>query len=76
VAASEGSFVRDTSSQVVAFYRDLVQNLKPWVPPAPRIGQAESENEDNDTEIIPPWAEDASVDGSGTPGGAADADPI
>jgi hypothetical protein len=72
----EGSFVRDTSSQVVAFYRDLVQNLKPWVPPAPRIRQAESGNEDNDTEITPPWAEDASVDGSGTSAGAADVDPI
>jgi hypothetical protein len=34
---SEGSFVRDTSGQTIAFYRDLVQNLKAWQPPAPKI---------------------------------------
>lgn len=33
----EGSFVRETTAQAVAFYRDLVQNLKPWVASAPRI---------------------------------------
>ena len=37
----EGSFVRETSSQAVASYRDLVQNLKPWVASAPRIREAE-----------------------------------
>ena len=33
----EGSFVRETSAQAVGFYRDLVQNLKPWQAPAPKI---------------------------------------
>jgi hypothetical protein len=33
----EDSFVRETTAQAVAFYRDLVQNLKPWVASAPRI---------------------------------------
>jgi hypothetical protein len=33
----KGSFVYDTSAQLVGFYRDLVQNLKPWQAPAPKI---------------------------------------
>jgi len=33
----DGSFVRETSAQAVGFYRDLVQNLKPWQAPAPKI---------------------------------------
>jgi hypothetical protein len=33
----EGSFVRDTSTQVIEFYRDLVQDLKPWQAPAPKV---------------------------------------
>jgi hypothetical protein len=36
----EGSFVRETTAQAVAFYRDLVQNLKPWVASAPRIRES------------------------------------
>ena len=34
---SEGSFVRDTSGQTIVFYHDLVQNLKAWQAPAPKI---------------------------------------
>lgn len=34
---AEGSFVRETAAQAVAFYRDLVQNLKAWQPPAPKL---------------------------------------
>ena len=34
---AEGSFVRETSAQAVEFYRDLVQNLKPWHAPAPKL---------------------------------------
>lgn len=33
----EGSFVRETRGHVFDFYRDLVQNLKPWQPRAPRL---------------------------------------
>jgi hypothetical protein len=40
--ASRGSFVRETSAQVVAFYRDLVQNLKPWTAPAPKCEASRS----------------------------------
>ncbi len=34
---AEGSFVRDTSSQVLTFYSDLVQELKAWQAPAPKV---------------------------------------
>ena len=34
---AEGSFVRETSAQTVAFYRDIVQNLKAWQAPAPKL---------------------------------------
>jgi hypothetical protein len=33
----EGSFVRETRVQTFDFYRDLVQNLKPWQPRAPKL---------------------------------------
>jgi hypothetical protein len=33
----EGSFVRETSTQTVTFYRDIVQHLKAWRPSAPRL---------------------------------------
>jgi hypothetical protein len=34
---AEGSFVSETRAQLFAFYRDLVQNLKPWQAPAPKL---------------------------------------
>ena len=34
---AEGSFVRETSAQVISFYSELVQNLKPWQAPAPKV---------------------------------------
>jgi hypothetical protein len=34
---AEGSFVRETRTQTVSFYRDLVQNLKAWQAPAPQL---------------------------------------
>jgi hypothetical protein len=34
---ADGSFVRETRAQTVAFYRDLVQNLKAWQARAPQI---------------------------------------
>lgn len=37
----EGSFVRETRNQIVDFYGDLVQNLKPWQARAPRLREAE-----------------------------------
>jgi hypothetical protein len=34
---AEGSFVRETSAQVISFYSELVQHLKPWQAPAPKV---------------------------------------
>lgn len=34
---AEGSFVRETSSQVISFYSELIQDLKPWQAPAPKV---------------------------------------
>lgn len=34
---AEGSFVRETASQTVAFYRDIVQHLKAWQAAAPKL---------------------------------------
>lgn len=43
---AEGSFVRETRAQTVAFYSELVQNLKAWQAPAPQIrSQPPVENE-------------------------------
>jgi hypothetical protein len=33
----EGSFVRETRRQAIDFYRDIVQNLRAWQPPAPKL---------------------------------------
>jgi hypothetical protein len=33
----QGSFVRETRRQVIDFYREIVQNLKPWQAPAPKL---------------------------------------
>ncbi len=57
---SEGSFVRETSAQAVEFYRDLVQNLKPWPAPPPKLRTKPESNDGTDTEspIVPAWVGD------------------
>jgi hypothetical protein len=40
----EGSFVRTTREHVFSFYRDLVQDLKPWQARAPRLREASSDD--------------------------------
>jgi hypothetical protein len=37
---AEGSFVRETGAQVVSFYSKLVQELKAWQAPAPKVHSA------------------------------------
>lgn len=34
---AEGSFVRETRAQTFDFYRDLVQNIKPWQARPPKL---------------------------------------
>lgn len=55
---AEGSFVRETSAQAVAFYRDLVQNLKPWTAPAPKLRSEPEAVETATVElaVVPAWA--------------------
>jgi len=36
----QGSFVRETRRQVIDFYREIVQNLKPWQPKAPKLPES------------------------------------
>ena len=38
-----GSFVSETQRQTVDFYRSVVQHLRPWRPPAPRLAAEEAE---------------------------------
>lgn len=38
-----GSFVEDTRRQAVSFYREIVQDLKPWRAPAPKLPEEPSE---------------------------------
>jgi hypothetical protein len=41
----EGSFVSDTRDQTVAFYRDVVQNLKPWQRRPPKLREQATPDE-------------------------------
>jgi hypothetical protein len=60
----DGSFVHDTSAQTVAFYRDLVQNLKSWQPRAPKILSTDPkpglEAESDERPIEPAWTGESS----------------
>jgi len=39
----QGSFVRETRRQVIDFYREIVQNIKPWQAKAPKLPEAPDE---------------------------------
>jgi hypothetical protein len=64
---TEGSFVRETRAQVVTFYRELVQDLKPWQARPPQI-RSETETPKSATssppDALPLMSHD--VDGAGT----------
>jgi hypothetical protein len=58
---TEGSFVRETSAQTVTFYRDIVQNLKGWYAPAPKLHTepaAPSDSPAAEQVMLPAWASD------------------
>ncbi|MGH8300189.1 MAG: hypothetical protein ACRET5_01830 [Steroidobacteraceae bacterium] len=59
---AEGSFVRETGSQTVTFYRDIVQNLKAWQAAAPKL-HIEPDAPDSadavETVLVPAWGADA-----------------
>jgi hypothetical protein len=50
----EGSFVRETRRQAIDFYRDLVQDLKPWQASAPKLPPEEQEQPEA---VTPPQPE-------------------
>jgi hypothetical protein len=56
----EGSFVRETAAQTVGFYRDIVQNLKAWQAPAPklRIDPETGSTDGPSGPLPPPWEEE------------------
>jgi hypothetical protein len=59
---AEGSFVRETSAQTVAFYHDIVQNLKGWHAPAPKLHTepeaASADSQAPDQVVTPGWVGD------------------
>jgi hypothetical protein len=65
----EGSFVRETSAQAVEFYRDLVQNLKPWQAPAPKLRTEENSDGGAELPIVPAWVGDDPPSPSVSPDG-------
>lgn len=57
---AEGSFVRETSAQAVAFYRDIVQDLKAWQAKAPKLREPEPEKPptpSTELAVTPAWIE-------------------
>lgn len=58
----EGSFVSDTRQHGIVFYRELVQDLKAWRPPAPKLP------EDAESDPDEPQATTSSVDIEGERG--------
>jgi hypothetical protein len=52
----EGSFVRETRRQAIDFYRDLVQDLKPWQASAPKLPREPPEAPES---VTPPQPEPA-----------------
>lgn len=60
-----GSFVQDTRRQAVDFYRELVQNLRPWRPSAPKLRAAPAETEAPAQPEPPPFTAPGSRDVGG-----------
>jgi hypothetical protein len=58
---AEGSFVRETSAQIATFYRNIVQNLRAWDAPAPKLrAETEDQGDAPETEpaLAPVWGAD------------------
>jgi hypothetical protein len=75
---AEGSFVRETGAQTVAFYRDIVQELKAWQAPAPKLrSEPESAAEPTSTELVvtPAWVGEQHATPSLDRDASADIDP-
>ncbi len=62
----EGSFVRETRLQTFDFYRDLVQNLKPWQARAPKLHEPTHDAPSTPTSDPPPFESDDRLPGEAT----------
>src|SRR5215207_9275218 len=60
----EKSFVRETRQQTISFYRDLVQNLRPWRAAPPKLPDEPVETPETATRE-PPFAADERQPGDG-----------
>jgi hypothetical protein len=62
----ERSFVRETRQQAVDFYRGIVQNLRAWQPPPPKLpDRAEEKLPEAPTPEPPPFSVDERDVGEG-----------
>ena len=52
----ERSFVLETRKQAIAFYRDLVQDLRPWRPVAPKLPGERADAADEPSPDPPPFS--------------------
>jgi hypothetical protein len=72
----QGSFVGETRKQVVDFYRELVQTLKPWQPRAPKLPKDPEEVPALPQPEPPPFsASELRAPGEATPPEEADGQP-
>jgi hypothetical protein len=69
---AEGSFVRETRTQTYSFYRDLIQNLKPWQPKAPKLREEPAEDPESSAERPSPNPPPVTAPESRDPGEAPD----
>lgn len=58
----QGSFVGDSRGQLLTFYRDVLQQIRPWQPPAPRLPaprppEATRADGDSPPDSVPPSSE-------------------
>lgn len=79
---SEGSFVRETSAHTVTFYRDVIQNLKAWQAPAPKLHttpQPDANSTSTDLAVVPAWVSEQglrpALDGGASNDAAAESMP-
>ena len=63
---TQGSFVRVAMDQTIGFYRDVLQKVDKWVPPAPKLKVSSETEEESSTKVVdPPMDTSADSDGDG-----------
>ncbi len=59
--AGKGGFITDVSHLLDRFYRDVVQQLKPWTPPAPQLALDETDDAEKTVALVTSNAEPPAV---------------